>query len=68
MKTSKIQLVSALTWAAVILLCSYFSRGSENTAQIFNILIGGAVIHIIWLAELPRKRSNEKTITKRQNC
>jgi len=62
MKISKIQIVSALTWVATMIGCSYMLRGFENSADIINILIAGATIHFLLLSELAKKLSKTRKI------
>jgi len=62
MKISKIQIVSAVTWVATIISCSYILRGFENSQDIINVLIAGATIHFLLLSELANKLSKRKKI------
>jgi len=47
-----IQIVSALTWAAVIVGCSYVLKDTGSNEQISSILIAGASTHILLLSSV----------------
>ena len=42
-------IASAIIWGAVIIGCSYALKGTECYDQIQNILVGGVVIHILFI-------------------
>ncbi|MDN5202696.1 hypothetical protein QQ008_15005 [Fulvivirgaceae bacterium BMA10] len=46
------QIVSALTWAVVIVGCSHQLEGTGGYEQIFNILIVGASTHFLLISSL----------------
>jgi len=65
MKISKIQIISALTWIATIIGCSYMSSGFENSADIRNILITGASVHFLLLSAFAKKVSKTRNVKEK---
>lgn len=54
----KIQVVSAITWAAALVACSYVVKDFGKNEAIFNILLAGATTHILVLSQLSTKKYN----------
>jgi len=57
-KTSKFvktQIISALTWVAVILASSFVLQGTSHVAPILNILLAGATTHFLLLSSMAAK-------------
>jgi hypothetical protein len=50
----KTQLVSAITWAMVIIITAVLLRGVEQAQTVFFILLGGATTQMFHLANLDR--------------
>lgn len=67
----KTQIVSAITWAMVIICTAVLLRGVAQAQTVFFLLIGGATTQMFHLANLDRalKGNNEKncSFTKKRN-
>jgi hypothetical protein len=60
--TRIIQILNAIIWAVVILLCSYLINGEDNQQFVINILIVAAAIQVSLLGYFSNRFSHEKHI------
>ncbi|MFT5077385.1 MAG: hypothetical protein ACI85B_002454 [Flavobacteriaceae bacterium] len=60
--TRIIQILNAIIWAVVILLCSYLINGEDNQQLAINILIVAAAIQVSLLGYFSNTFSREKHI------
>ena len=60
--TRIIQILTAIIWAVVILLCSYLINGEDNQQFVINILIVAAGIQISLMGYFSNRFFNETHI------
>lgn len=65
-KAAYVILASAIVWGAVLIGSSIILKGTPYKVQMFNILLGGIAVHMLFIwAPLGRQlRSKEKTDTE----
>ena len=50
--TGKVQIISAITWATVMIGSSWILKGTEHSGSILNLLIVGYVMHFVLLVKV----------------
>ena len=66
----KIQIISALTWAAVMIASSLVVRDTQSNDYMFNILLVGATMHFLLLSKpnaYAKKACEEEVKTKNRS-
>lgn len=57
----KAQIISAITWAAVMLICSYLLRGSEHGQNVTMVLIMGATFNMLTILSIQKRIGVDKS-------